>query len=95
MVSMIKTLYRDVDGIISRYHWPSFHQGGFQHPEVCIFDPSTTLENTNFIGGGEEKPCTFLPNKNLSKILLNVVSKIQRVCSKFHHAKNLLIAARK
>jgi len=57
LVKIIKHIYsNDIDGIISPSLWPSYHQGGFQHPEVCIFEPlgkvSVTKGNT---GGGKKE----------------------------------------
>jgi hypothetical protein len=58
MVKMIKHLYgsTNVDGIISPSLWPSYHQGGFQHPEICIFEPvgKTSIEFGVKKGGGKK-----------------------------------------
>jgi len=58
MVKMIRQLYGDaVDGIISPSLWPSYHQGGFQHPEICIFEPvgKVSVSVSNVKRGGGKK----------------------------------------
>jgi hypothetical protein len=59
---MIQYLYGNgIDGIISPSLWPSYHQGGFQHPEVCIFQPVGKVEVSPFTskGGGKKKNSKF------------------------------------
>jgi hypothetical protein len=63
MVKMIKQLYGNtVDGIISPSLWPSYHQGGFQHPEICIFEPvgkvSVSVSNVKR-GGGKKQESNY------------------------------------
>ena len=41
---LMKILYPSFDGYISELHWPSYFHDGFLLPELCIFDPSSSLE---------------------------------------------------
>ena len=51
MVSMLMELYPDYDGYICKSYWPSYHLGGFMHPETCIFKPLECLALQNKQGG--------------------------------------------
>ncbi|MFO0001565.1 MAG: hypothetical protein ACK559_10565, partial [bacterium] len=71
MVDALIKLYPDHDGYICKSMWPSYHQGGFLLPELCLFKPAicvTTLEKKG--GGTRRKDVSKEVNCRLSIIIL-------------------------
>lgn len=63
IVNALAKLYPHHDGYICKSMWPSYHQGGFLLPEICLFRPS---ESTEYVvssagGGGGRREKELLP----------------------------------
>ena len=61
MVDAFMKLYPDYDGYICKSMWPSYHQGGFLLPEICLFRPSVSVKNATKGGGRKKHKKTLLP----------------------------------
>jgi hypothetical protein len=62
LVDALMKLYPDHDGYICKSMWPSYHQGGFLLPELCLFKPAICVTTLEKKGGGKRKSKkTLLP----------------------------------